>query len=78
MNGKILLVSVVLSALIVISVNTGILTGEVSISDMFEKAALDLGNIASFAFSNLVIFLILTGIIYLFVRGVVSSFGKPR
>ena len=82
MNGKIVLLSVIISTLIVVSMNTGILNdGENQMPDLTGQAALDIeslqgSNIASFAFSNIIIFLVLTGVVYLFVRGVVGSFRR--
>ena len=78
MNGKMLLLSLIISALVVASMNTSVLTdGEGQVG----TAALDIeslqgGNIASFAFSNIIIFLVLTGVVYLFVRSVVGSFRR--
>ena len=79
MNGKILIVSLVISALMITSVHSGLLDSGSAIGSA-SSASLDMnnfgGDIIQFAVGNVIVLLMLTGIIYFFVRGVCRSFGK--
>jgi len=80
MAGKYLFLAMLISAFIVVSMNTGFLEGS-PYSGGVGEASLDINtfgdtNMVSFAVNNIIIFLILTGVVYFFVRSIVNSFGN--
>jgi len=79
MNSKIMLFSLLVSALMLVSINANMLESN-DIQAPANSASLDLGsfggNIAEFAIGNIVVYLIITGIVYFFARSICRSFGR--
>lgn len=79
MSGKILILSLVISILIVASINSGLLENN-DITGSTSTANLDInsfsGDVVYFAIGNIIILIILTGVVYLFMRGICKSFGR--
>jgi hypothetical protein len=83
MNRKTLILSMLISAFVLVSFNLDV-PGEFGLpfgSNSIEGASLDLGDlgdgdVVSFALGNVLIFFVLSGAVYLFLRGVGRSFGR--
>ena len=79
MKGKMPLLSLVLSALILVSMNSYTPGGGNGIADSVGRATLDMGNIGggdimSFTVGNLTVYFILTAVLYFILRSISSSF----
>lgn len=79
MNGKILFLSMIISILIIASMNSSLLTRNETINPDSSSAQLQgyaEGNILSIAANNITIFFILTVVVYFVMRSISGSFGR--